>query len=305
MTITSENPAATSGKLRASKPSFTYPLNEAMSSMTRLRFVKYDRFNPWDTAGEEGTATITLPLPITVPETYSFNTTHMDLGMYGNINNTNLDALKNFGGGNGSIQDKLKAFTDSGVSALTDIVKSKNFSIAAALAGVGLLTGGTDMDVISAFTGITQNPHTTIVFNGVNLRAINLEWRLSPRSEDESRVLKNIYDTIKLRAHPEELNSGFALNYPDLVYIEFDGKIAEWMPKFQKAFVTNISIVPDSSNGMTLYKSGAPAVYNFQLSAIELSILTRNRLDAQINGEPVTTAPTVPTIPPDDGSVVV
>lgn len=289
--VLNENPNRTVGRLREQVQYVDYPLNETLSSMTRLRFVKYDRFNPSDTASEENTAFITLPLPITVPENYSFNTSQYDLGMYGNINNNNANALKSLGGTDGSVGDKLKAFRDSGIAVMTDIVKSKNFSIAAALAGIGLLTGGTDMDVISAYTGITQNPHTTIVFNGVNLRAINLEWRFSPRSEEESRALRNVYNTIKLRAHPPEINSGFALNYPDLVYIEFDGKAAEYLPKFQRAFISNINITPDSSGGMSLYKSGAPTTYSFQLSAVELSIITRDTLEDQINGETVESAP--------------
>ena len=55
-----------------------------------------------------------------------------------------------------------------------------------------------------SFAGVIKNPHTTIVFNGVNLRAINLEWRMSARTQQETDIIKSIQDTIKLRAHPEE-----------------------------------------------------------------------------------------------------
>lgn len=279
-----ENPAKTSAILRTPTPSLSYPLNESLSSMTRFRFVKYDRFNPWDPGSEEETATITLPLPITVPENYSINTSQMDLGNYGMLNDDNWKGLK--GATNGSVMDILKQLTNSGISAMTDITRHKNFGTAAALGLAGILTSGApDTDIISSFTGVVTNPHTTIVFNGVNLRNINLEWRFSARSEQESRALRNIYDQIKLCAHPPEIASGFALNYPDLVYIEFEGKVKDYMPKFQRAFINNINITPDSNNGMPLFKSGAPAIYSFQISATEISILTRDRLQEQISGE--------------------
>ena len=118
-----------------------------------------------------------------------------------------------------------------------------------------------------------KNPQTTIVFNGVNLRAINLEWRMSARTQQETDIIKSIQDTIKLRAHPEEAVSGYALNYPDLVYVEFVGKAKPYFPVYQKAFVTNINLTPDSSGGMSLYKSGAPTGYTLQLSCTELSTM--------------------------------
>lgn len=284
MTVLNENPASTRGRANSSIPYLSYPLNESLSSMTRLKFVKYSRFDPWNKGEEEETAVITLPLPVTVPENYSFNTSQTDLGVIGNINNSNWNKLT--GGGSSDAGTMIKDALGAGQAAVTNIVKSKNFQTAAAVSGINLLTGGgIDQDAVSAFTGIVTNPHTTITFNGVNLRGINLEWRLSARSEDESRMIKNIFDRIKLQAHPPEVTSGFALNYPDLVYIEFDGKVKNYMPSFQRAFINNINITPDSSGGMPLFKSGAPVIYNFQLSATEISIVTRDRLQEQIAGE--------------------
>jgi hypothetical protein len=305
-----ENPNNTSGKESKSAVSLTFPLNESLSSSTRLRFVKYDRFNPWDTTAETHQATITLPLPTTVPENYSLNIGTTDLGMFGNINNKNSDRLGSLASETSGIGKQIKALTDAGIAGATEIVKSKNFSIAAAIKGIGTISGADTTDAVQAFTGIVQNPHTTVMFNGVGLRTINLEWRFSPRSAEESQALREIYNTIKMRSHPEELSAGLALNYPDLVYIEFAGKAAPWLPKFQKAFISNFNITPDSSGGMALFNSGAPAIYNMQLSAIELSVLTRTTLNEQINGAPINRAggggtstpppPTPPAAEPDE-----
>lgn len=282
----STDPNQTSGKARSSVSSYSYPVSETLSSATRLKFVKYNRFNPSSNGEEETTAIVTLPLPVTIPDNYSIRTGGHDLGVFGNITNDNWNKIKGLASNssNDPVQD-LKDMTELGVSATAQKVRSRTFSAAAALAGIGFAVNSSDFqNTVQSFGGVVRNPHTTILFEGVNLRSINLEWRLSPRSQKESDTLKNIFDTIKLQSHPEELASGFALNYPDLVYVEFTGKIEKYAPKFQKAFITNINLLPDSSNGMTLYKSGAPAIYTLQIAATELSIVTRDTLQEQING---------------------
>jgi len=290
-----ENPNLTSGSLNAPKQLLRYPLNEALSSMTRLRFVKYDRFNPWDaTADEVHEATITLPLPVSIPENYSMNTSSVDLHAIGNLSNEAVQAAQNFELG------KLVDVAKSGIDTLSSTVTSKNLATAGIIQALNLIPGN-DIDATTAiqvYTGITMNPHATMMFNGVNLRNINLEWRLSARSEDESIAIKNIFDCLKLRSHPAEAAKGFALNYPDLVYIEFDGKVKNYMPIFDRAMINNISILPDTTNGIHLYKSGAPVTYTLQIMATEISILTRDKLEKQMRSREVMEAPSGGTIQP-------
>lgn len=280
----SENPEQTSGRANKGISSYSYPLNEILSSSTRLKFIKYDRFSPNDEAQESTTAIINLPLPVTIPDNHSFDVGQHQLGNYGNINSNNWNDLKKIGSSIGSTN--MDELTKLGQAAATEAIKSRQFNVSGALAGLAL-TMGSSTDMVTAaqsFAGVVKNPHATIIFNGVALRPISLEWRLSARTEQESQTLLNIYNTIKLRSHPEELANGVALNYPDLVYIEFNGKIKKYAPVYQRAFITNINLTPDSSGGMSLYKSGAPTGYTFQISATEISIITRNSLQQQIDG---------------------
>lgn len=277
-----DNPNETRGKERfRNATNLSYPSNETLSSCTRLRFVKYDRFNPGDTAAEENTATITLPLPINIPENYTMNITGHDMGAFGMLNNRNAETAMSLT--EGTDWSNLKSIVTTGQGIATDAIKGAEFDKKTALAGLlAMRAGGDASRNASAFTGIVRNPHTTVLFDGVNLRTISLEWRFSARSEQDSETLKRIYDTIKLRIHPEELLYGYALNYPDLIYVEFDGKVADYLPKFRKAMVNSIHITPDSSGGIPLFKSGAPVSYNFQLVATEVEILTRNVLNEQL-----------------------
>lgn len=279
--LLSSDPNQTSGRANKATPSYSYPLNESLANMTRLRFVEYNRFTPSDPGQEQTTALVTLPLPITIPENYSLKTNNtVDLGIYGNINQKNFNSIRDIWNKGINAEDITKV----GSSMTTDMLKSRRFPGDKLVAGIAALGRDTGIgQAAETFVGITQNPHTTIMFDGVNLRGINLEWRMSPRSQEESTALKNIFDTVKMRAHPAEIGQGYALNYPDLVYVEFDGPVAEYLPKFQKAFINNINVTPDAPGGsLSLFKSGAPVTYSFQLSMMELSILTRNSIAEQI-----------------------
>lgn len=281
----SNNPNLTRGKERSSRyKTVSYPTGEVLSSSTRLRFVEYSRFNPMDIGSERTTSTILLPLPINVPENYAMNVTGHDMGAMGMLNNRNAEAVMNKT--MGVDWSNLKSIAQLGAGGATEAIKSRGFSNRAALAGILASRSSSDTArSITAFTGIVQNPHTTVMFDGVNLRTITLEWRFSARSEEDSKTIRRIYDMIKLCIHPAEALFGYALNYPDLLYVEFDGKAADYFPKFRKAMVNSIHITPDSSNGIPLFKSGAPVTYNFQLVATEIEILTRDILQEQMGDD--------------------
>lgn len=289
------DPNLTSGRLNSPTSSFSYPLNENLANKTRLRFVEYNRYTPSDPGQEKTTAIVSLPLPIHIPDNYNIRTNNQtDFGVFGNFSQGTVDQIKDKVSGGFNVSD-IVAW---GQSLDTELIKSRQFPGDKLIAGLAALGGDSAMGrAAQAFVGITQNPHTTIMFEGVNLRSINLEWRLSARSEQESQAIRDIFNTLKLRSHPEELGMGYALNYPDLVYVEFSGNVENYLPKFQKAFINNINITPDSPGGaIALYKSGAPVTYTLQLSMTELSILTRNTISDQIGNPTPTARPSSPLV---------
>ena len=278
--LVSVDPNQTSGKENNPISSISYPVSENLPMQTRLRFVEYNRFTPSDPGQDETTSIVSLPLPITVPDNYGILTNGTNLDIYGNINqkmyNNAVDIINN--------GINAESITKLGNSINAESLQSKRFPGDKLVAGIAALGNNSSIgQAAQALTGIIQNPHATVMFNGVALRNINLEWRVSPRSQADSDALHNVFNTIKLRAHPEEIGDGYALNYPDLVYVEFTGKASKYLPKFQKAFINNINITPDAPAGsMSLFKSGAPVIYTMQLSMTEISILTRNILADQM-----------------------
>lgn len=274
---TSNDPNKTSGRVQNAVISLSYPLNEVVSTSVRLRFVKYTRDEPSHGATLDTTAIITLPMPFSIPDNSSFAIPSLDLGRWGNIN---TGGLNNTSGAWNTITEAV----DQGVGALTKEIQgmrtaNKTSGLRAlALSPMAGKIPTIDANGVRHFAGITENPHTTIAFEGVNLKSFTFSWRLSPRSNEEAEVVRRIVERIKIQTHPEEALRGIALDYPDLVYVDFTGTPQDYLPKFHRSIVTNIMFNPSTGTGPTFYKSGAPTESELTVSFQEVRIVTRNLL---------------------------
>lgn len=275
--MASADPNATSGRANSSA-SYKFPLSENLSNGTILRFVKYDRLRPDSQANENTVASIFLPVPMGAPDRSAMRLSQADLGSAGNLN---IDAVRNgwqkFSDGDMSAQDILT----TGVSYVKDQIERNRNMLSTGLKGAAVspLAVGDIKTPLQSFAGAVTNPHTTMMFEGIGMKGFNLQWRLSPRSLDESNALLQIRNLIKERMHPEEIFQGYGLNYPDLVYVEFVGEVKKWLPKYEKAFISNFAITQGSSLGY--YKSGDPIEHELQIEFAELNPNTRKTVQEQ------------------------
>ena len=131
---------------------------------------------------------------------------------------------------------------------------------------------------VGAYQGVTRNPHTALIFDGMGLRQFNFTFRLAPRNESESIQLNNTLNMFKLRMHPSynsTLNS-YALDYPFLFTVDFVGfsKNIEGIPRVGPSFLTNLS-VSNSGQGNAFFKNGMPAIVDVQMAFKEIDMKTR------------------------------
>lgn len=280
--VKSSNPEETSGSASTPISNLTFPLNEQLTNRCVIRFVEYERWFPGSKGTDKTTAIINLPLPTTVPDQIQLKFGGIDTDFLMN----NYQNIKDNLSGH-SFGDLMK----QGSSAFTDISK-KDLVRAFALGGeslVGLIPGGSTLANSGAIGaagligGVVKNPHTTSVFDGVSNRVFNFTWRFSPRSEAESIAVNNIINTIKMRILPEESFKGYALDFPDLAYIDFEGDVKEYLPKIYRSFITNINVSNTNGDVLALYKSGAPVNIELNATFAETNIVTRKTLR---NGTP-------------------
>lgn len=270
VTVNSSNPNDTAGRAAAPVSSLSYPVGELLSKWTVMRFVQYRRWTASDVIQNNTTAILNLPMPIQIPENNQMKIDSFDAGYLAN----HVDTINNMAKGaisGKSISDMMYEMKQaySGIS-------KKDAVRAAALSPY--IFNDDAQKQFSATGGLVKNPHTTSIFDGVQLRTFGLTWRFSPRSLQESETLKNVINTIRERMYPAESFEGFALDYPDLVFIEFAGDSTEYLPKFYRSFITNMSTNPSSGEGIAFYKSGAPVNIELNMTFTETNIITRNVL---------------------------
>lgn len=277
--VKSADPRDTSNKAAAGETSLRFPLNEDLPMTTRLKFTTYSRFDPSLIPMEIVSTLITLPIPLSIPDNTNIKQGNLDIGALGMLGNDELAGLKR------SYDMWDSSIISEGIEFGHSVMKQsmegmdKAFQVSG-LKGLALapIIGDANRERAQLFAGIVQNPHTNLIFEGVSLKSYNLVWRLSPRSQAESDQLQQIVDTIKMRIHPEEAFGGYALDYPDLVTVEFTGPAEKYLPKIHKSMVSNFMVSQGSGNGLNFYKSGAPIEYELTLSLTELSIITRETL---------------------------
>lgn len=260
---TSNNPETTSRRAASRSASLKYPSNELLTKSTVLRFVEYQRLSPKSNATYNTTATIHLPLPVEIPENMQIKSGSTNLGPFKN----QLSEFFSGKDGQNFIDEFKSARQNFGDSLPKDIAR---------LSAITSIGSDDFANQIGIFTGIVKNPHTTSFFDGVELRTYNLSWNLSARSQQESDIINTIVQTLRERILPEEDIEGFTLEYPDLVFVSFEGEGKEYLPKFYKSFISAMNVNISSGEGVVFYKSGAPVSVQINLSFVETNILTRN-----------------------------
>ena len=214
---------------------------------------------------------INLPFPIAFNEGYSMQVRQTDLSVLGN----GLNDLAAAG-------SDIKTVWNSSEKFLEAVSQS-----AATIGALGFGTDSTIQNALQTRLGLIRNPHTTSLFEGVNLRNFTLAWKFSPRNESEAAVLDAIIERIKFLMHPQVSFGGFALDYPDLVTVEFRSSAN---PKLNKmlsrlviydSFVTDLQVDPTSAG--QAWSTAGPVVYTIQMHLQEINIITRNTLDKSLN----------------------
>ena len=128
------------------------------------------------------------------------------------------------------------------------------------------------------FFGNVVNPHVVLLFENVNLKQFQFQWKLSPRSEEESTRLKNIIYKLQQLTHPEQAsranNSNFFLNYPHQVDLYYAG-VNENLHYFKRCAVTSLEVnyQPEQQN-LLFAKTGAPSVIDLSMGFQETEIWT-------------------------------
>ena len=146
-------------------------------------------------------------------------------------------------------------------------------------------TGGLATGLNRAFGGI-PNPNVSALFRGVGLKNHSFEWKLAPRSEEESLSLFQIVNAFKHVALPQINNSTIhqrmTLGYPDECMIQIFGtdpigKDIPTMIRFKPCVIKNVTVNYTPDNTLSFFRQhGWPTAVSLKLDIQETVIHTKD-----------------------------
>lgn len=271
-----------------------------------IDFIKYNYQKTNSGVDPKGrtTSSIVLPLPQQIQDAYDIIVNQGNMGFGSALiadqissGRSMSEAMSQVGGALKEVENVGRELASNGVGAglgalgtASQYAKflSRNLLDMLPIDGLSLAT-----DVV---TGTAVNPHTTLNFDGVNLKQFSFSWQLAPRSEKESAELKNIINKIKghilpqyssLPGAPQTGNAATdraLLKYPDLAVIRFNGLAQDHYFEFKPGMISNFA-VDYSPAGNVILEGGKPGIVNVTMQFSEARIHTSNQGVTDSTGE--------------------
>jgi hypothetical protein len=245
--------------------SFSFPEKQG-KFYTRLTLRKYERPKPGSQVqlNVAGGVVIALPIPTTLVDSMNMEISNPALELLGNSTSDLLTAGK-------TQAEEFKNMAQQGkfsVSQMTEIA-ARSAALAPGISdtGVGRLA--------QTSLGVVRNPHITTIFEGVRLKQYQFSWRLSPESQSEAQRMNNMIRPIKTFMHPALGVGGFALEYPYLATVVFEGLSKDVVPTVKDSFITGMTINGSGTGAPSFFRDGQPVSVELELSFQEINIQTR------------------------------
>ena len=177
-------------------------------------------------------------------------------------------------------QDAIRAFLE-GVS-IDGLNSQTTNAIRAAISGAAVGALGSNItasSVIARSTGQILNNNLELLFQGLNLRTFPYSITFSPRSKDESDVVKAIIRSLKMSMAPKagEFNGssaqGVFLKSPDVFQLEYlkDGEPHPFLGRMKLTALTGMNVNYTNSGTYTSYEDGTPVNIRMDLTFKEIN----------------------------------
>lgn len=146
-------------------------------------------------------------------------------------------------------------------------------------------------DVLISARGYAINPQLQMIYRGIGFRNFQLDFTLSPRSQQEANDIDRIISTFKWHFAPSlqtgTVSSGsMFLIQPSIFNVQF--KLGEkenrYLPKYGDCVLKNIS-VNFAPNGWAAYEDGFPVQTQLSLQFEEMVILDKDKLQKGFSGD--------------------
>jgi len=256
-----------------------YPLTlDGIDYMTIRQFVYVPLSEVGAASGRERRAdrrhkssigSVTLPIPSQLADTNAVgwnNSEFNDLQMAGLQAGSRIMNSGNFFGA-------VQAEVENGLNALGNNTQGAKSAIQSFLLGGLPGINKSTNEILGRMNGQMLNPNLELIFNGPTLRQFQYNFRLTPRSDLESRMVRSIIRFFKQGMSVKETTTNMFLSSPNVFQPRFynkQGRQHTFINTIKKCACTSFTVnyVPDNTY-MTLPNSSMTA-YDISMSFTEL-----------------------------------
>lgn len=229
------------------------------------------------------TGRVRLPMPNALVETFNMGYSGQALGtVLGYLSQTGIPSdfvniVKASLNNNEGDANKIIEDARAKGAKIADDLSSPSTVIAGIRATLSTLSSSAAR-VLDVSTGTALNPFQALFFDGPELRNHNFTFRLSPNSEKESILLKDIIKVFKVRMHPEV--DGLLFKYPDTCIIELSSRVNTFpLYTLYRSVLKGMSVNYAPNNVPAFFRNGIdPVEVVLDLSFAEIEPITRKDL---------------------------
>jgi hypothetical protein len=219
--------------------------------------------------GKPGTREIYLPIPpgLTFSDSMSYST--LDLGILGSIGVDAVNAMNKAG----NVKQALKLGVDSLKGNLMGAMKMNLAAAASIVAKKSNSERVANTIDFSAKQVIAPNTNTT--FQNVGVRSFGFNFKMMPKSRNESDMISKIIKTFRENMYPKGMD--VILTYPPIWTMKFydgtSGKENHRIPRIHECYLTGMSATYNGTTNM-FHSDGSPVETDISLQFQETRALT-------------------------------
>ena len=271
------------GSIRNSYPTLRYPetlnVNQDKLRISVLKFegrqfkgqaLAFSDRKEWQ---KRSIGSVTLPVPTSVSDqnAASWGEDTMNAGqmMASSIAMEAIDPTKE---GGGAVEMTAKGIDAANIGGGESVKKALKQYFVGQATGVKGILARTEGKII--------NPNMELIFNGPQLRPFNFTWKMSPRSEAESIVIKKIIRMFKQSMAPQRGEAQLFLKSPNTYKLQFihaaTRKEHDFLPLIKECAMTgfNVNYTPDGN--YATYRNSAMVAVELTFTFKELEPIFNN-----------------------------
>ena len=180
------------------------------------------------------------------------------------------------------------------VNAALDAITNQTQAVKAVIAANAF--NQSDRSLLGRATGQIINPNMELLFTAPNLRLFSFKWRMTPRDEDEARVIRSMVKKFKKHMSPQRDGSYYFLKTPNIFSLEymFNSNTSEdqindavsnsggnhpYLNKFKPCMLISceVNFTPDGS--YATFESGSMTAYELELTFQEIQPIYEDDYD--------------------------